>query len=282
LLLELENLNYLLEHFSSEPSNIFQGFFKYFKKNKLKIKIKDKTSSIDFKIAQSIRHLTEDFNYTNSRYQYIDSSFNEAVKESCSKQLQELDRKKRVIEHVNNSIYGALGEQKVVKELEKLPEDFILINDFNCKFHPAIYNRQENDYIKSVQIDHILVSPSGIFLIETKNWSQHSLNNISLYSPVQQIKRTNFALYKILNEEITGDKLSISNHHWGKRKIPIRNLIVLINQKPIVEFQYVKVLTINDLLNYLSYFKPCFSTNETKLIANYLLNFSLSFPVSDN
>lgn len=160
----------------------------------------------------------------------------------------------------------------MVKELEKLSDDYILINDFTCEFHPPIYNRQENDHIISVQIDHILICPSGIFLIETKNWSQQSLNDQSLYSPVRQIKRANFALYKILNGEIFSAKLTLNKYHWGDRKIPIKNLIVFINHKPIEEFQYVKILTLNNLLSYINYFKPCFSLNETQTIANYLLN----------
>lgn len=273
LLLEIENLKHQLDNLSFKHSNVVLTIFNYFKKTRLNLKIKEKNYSFDFEIAHSLRNINEDYNLKKTRNQYIDSSFDDAVMDSCLPQLQELDRKKRIIDLVNNSIYGALGEQKVVKELEKLPEDFILINDFSCNFYPAIYNRQENFYIKSIQIDHILISPSGIFLIETKNWSQHSLNNSSLYSPVQQIKRANFVLYRILNGEISGAKLPIANHHWGNRKIPIRNLIVLINKKPIEEFQHVKILTLNDLLSYINYFKPCFSTNETQLIANYLLNF---------
>ncbi|WP_365297818.1 nuclease-related domain-containing protein [uncultured Mucilaginibacter sp.] len=61
-----------------------------------------------------------------------------------------------------------------------------------------MYNRKEEDFIKYIQIYNILLSPAGIFLIETKNWSQNSLNDTNLFSPVRQIKRTNFALYKII------------------------------------------------------------------------------------
>ena len=43
--------------------------------------------------------------------------------------------------------------------------------------------------IKSIQIDHILVTNSGIFLIETKNWSEKSLNNPSLRSPCSASKK---------------------------------------------------------------------------------------------
>ena len=157
--------------------------------------------------------------------------------------------------------------------MENLSDENVLINDFALSFHPAIYNRQENDYIKSIQIDHILVSPSGIFLIETKNWSEESLNNLSLRSPVEQIKRTNFALFKILSEEITNHtNLNLYQHHWGDKKIPIRNLIVLTNLKPKEEFQYVKILTVNEILGYVNYFNPIFSSKETQEIAYYLRN----------
>ena len=273
LIAEIEKLKHQLDNLSSADSNFIQTIFNYVKKIGLKLKIKKSETSFDFRIANSLKHLTEDHAKKSNRHQYIVSNFDDAIMESCLPQAQQLDRKKSIIDQVNSSIYGALGEQKVVKELEKLSDDCILINDFTCNFHPPIYNRQENYYIKSVQIDHILLSPSGVFLIETKNWSQNSLNDTSLYSPVQQIKRANFALYMILNGENSNAKLTLNKHHWGERKIPIRNLIVLINHKPIEEFQYVRLVMLNDLLNYVNYFKPIFSTNEAQTIAKYLLNF---------
>jgi len=94
-----------------------------------------------------------------------------------------------------------------------------------------------------------------------------------LRSPVVQIRRANFALFKILTGEITR---SLDQHHWGDRKIPIRNLIVLVNQKINEEFQYVKILTLKELRNYVEYFKPCFSSKETQLISNYLLQLNES------
>ena len=140
-------------------------------------------------------------------------------------------------------------------------------------FRRPVYNRQENDYIKSIQIDHILIAPSGIFLIETKNWSEKSLNNLNLHSPVQQVKRANFVLFKILMKGITEHTLNLNPHHWGNRKIPIRNLIVLTNLKPKEEFHYVKVLTLNELIGYIQYFEPTFPSNETEEIAKYLPNY---------
>jgi len=63
----------------------------------------------------------------------------------------------------------------------------------------------------------------------------------------------------------------LDRHHWGKRKIPIRNLIVLTGAKPREEFQFVKILTVGELLRYIRYFKPVFSGTETQRIADFLI-----------
>jgi len=223
-------------------------------------------------VNYSVRELVQQHQDKTNRYHYITSNFKDAVNQSCLNQLTELEKKQRVIEEVKNSIYGALGEHKVVKELENLSDENILINDFALTFHPAIYYRQENDYIKSIQIDHLLATPSGIFLIETKNWSEKSLSSLDLRSPVQQVKRTSFALFKLLNGVIANERVKLNQNNWGDRKIPIRNLIVLTNSKPNEEFQHVKILTVNELLGYVRYFKPMFTSVETQAISSYLLN----------
>lgn len=254
------------------PTNFFQKTIKQLKHWNYKRKIRNRENKFDRDLKSAISHLTNNYQVKNNRYQFINSNIDEAVKQSVLQPLSELERKKAVIDNLNSFIYGALGEQKVVKTLEILSDDFFLINDFSVSFSPAIYNRQENDYIKSVQIDHILVAPSGIFLIETKNWSEKSLTNLSLRSPVQQIRRTSFVLFKLLNNEMSNHRLRLDRHHWGDRKISIRNLIVMTNTKPQEEFQYIKVLTLNELLGYINYFKPTFTINETQKIAEFLLH----------
>jgi hypothetical protein len=227
-----------------------------------------------FKIFTVTQQSNKFLSKKNSRFNYIITNFTEAVNQSSSSQLELLRQKKIVIDEIKNSIYGAIGEQKVANMLENLPDEYILINDFICSFQPPLYQRKENDYIKSIQIDHLLVSPSGIFIIETKNWSKQSLNNLNLRSPVQQVERTNFALFKILTDEITKSNLNLINHHWGDRKIPIRNIIIFINNKPFEQFQYVKILSLTELLPYIKYFAPTFNLNETQMIADFLYNIS--------
>lgn len=233
--------------------------------------IKRKEDNFQKAVELSVSGLTEELQMKRMRHQVMTSDFSEAVAHSAHPTLSELERKKTTIYEVNNYIYGALGEQKVVKALESLTDEYFLINDFKVSFSPALYNKQENEYIKSVQIDHILVGPSGVFLIETKNWSEKSIENLSLRSPVEQIRRANFALFYLLNNEKSHYHVHLDHHHWGDKKIPVKNLIVLTNSKPKEEFQYVKIMTVNELLGYVNYFTPIFSDAETKRIADMIL-----------
>jgi Nuclease-related domain len=269
---EIDKLKRQLNSLINEGStSLIQKLVNNFRQWNYKRQLRYKLRNFEAAVSKSINKLVDIRQVSNKRYQFITSQFNMAVEESSQAALLEIDRKKLVIDKFNSFIYGALGEQKVVKTLEGLSDEYFLINDFTVSFSPAIYNRQENDYIKSIQIDHLLVAPSGIFLIETKNWSEKTLENLNLRSPVQQIKRTSFVLFKLLNNEMSSVRLRLDKHHWGDKKISIKNLIVLINTKPKEEFQYVKVVTLNGLLGYINYFKPTFSSNETERIAEFLL-----------
>lgn len=56
---------------------------------------------------------------------------------------------------------GQAGESRVSKMLAKmLPGNMYIINDLTVKFGGT-----------SAQIDHLVVGPKGLFVIETKNWS---------------------------------------------------------------------------------------------------------------
>ncbi len=271
---EIEYLKATLNLLSTESErNCITKLIGYFRAGSMKRKIKRLEKELPSKIHQSVcqsEHLLQE---NIKRNEYITTRFQEAVREHCSVELNILDRKKAVIDECNSVIYGAIGEQKVVKELEKLPDDYILINDFRLLLNPPVYNRSENEYIKSAQIDHLLIGPSGLYLIETKNWSEASLNSLNLRSPVAQLRRSSFALFTVMNKYASG--FSLEKHHWGKRKVVIKNLLVLINKKPQEEFQYVKVLTLDQLIGYIRYFPPIYTKNETEDMANQLLSLSV-------
>jgi len=192
----------------------------------------------------------------------------EAVVSKRSKDsYRELEFIKETVEGLYSTIAGAVGENAVVSELQKLSDKYYLINDFSLKFNPPIYNKRENDRIFSIQIDHLLICQSGIFVLETKNWSAQSIKNLDLRSPVEQIKRASFALFVFLNSD---KNQGLVWNHWGSKKIPIRNIIVMTNKAPKSDFQHVKVLPLNKLNGYIKYFDEIFDVIEVKNIFNYL------------
>ena len=203
------------------------------------------------------------------RYSSLENNYEKVYSKRCKKSYKEIDFTKEVIDGLYTLIAGAIGETSVVKELQKLPDNYYLINDFSVKFKRPIYNRKENDRIFSIQIDHLLISQSGVFLLETKNWSKQSINNLDLRSPVKQILRTGYALFVFLNSK---SNIRLARHHWGSKKIPIRNIIVMTNEKPKEEFKHVKILSLNKLNGYIKYFDEIFSETETENIFNYLNN----------
>ncbi|HML76438.1 MAG TPA: hypothetical protein PKB02_18245, partial [Anaerohalosphaeraceae bacterium] len=56
------------------------------------------------------------------------------------------------------------------------------------------------------------------------------------------------------------------------KTIPIRNVLVMTNEKPKEEFKHVKVLSLSELNGYIQYFEPLFSGKEVKSIFEYLIN----------
>jgi hypothetical protein len=186
-------------------------------------------------------------------------------------EIEQLIHTKEVVQDLNPLIAGAVGENLVVKEIKKLSDDYILINDFSRSFNHPIYNKKEKDRIYSIQIDHLLISKAGVFVLETKNWSKKSIQSLDLRSPIHQIRRTSFALFVLLNNSISKSGVYLKLHHWGEKKIPIRNVIVMINNKPREEFKYVTIKTLLELNSYLAYFEPIFSDAEVESIAQSLL-----------
>ena len=193
------------------------------------------------------------------------------IEERSAFEINHLNYTKEAVKELKPFIAGAIGENLVSNEIKNLTVQYTLINDFTLKFDNPIYNRSENDRIYSIQIDHLLITKAGIFILETKNWSKKSIESLDLRSPIKQIKRFNFALFMLLHNGNSKYKIYLDKHHWGDKLIPIKNLIVMINNKPIDQFPMVKVITVNELNNYVRYFEPVFNDSEYAKISETLV-----------
>ncbi|MFH1383123.1 MAG: nuclease-related domain-containing protein [Chloroflexota bacterium] len=212
----------------------------------------------------SLRKMKQKLDYMEK---YIDT----IIEDRTKSESQLFRMAKLIIEANKTTLIGATGEQKALNELKKLPDSFHIINDFKYEFSRWLHIRSSDEWIRSIQADHIVIGPTGVFVIETKNWNSNSIQNIDLYSPVEQIKRTNYALFRLLNRSVEHNLLSSFSHHWGSRKISVNSIILMVNKKPNQEFQYVKILSLNNLCGYITFSKPILTSREAQEIADFLL-----------
>ncbi len=287
----VEELKNIFDHRVNLESNILKTTIESIEK-KLKVS-KEKSTSDEF----LTRYYNLFMNYIlDKRKQWLNKNFDKKIKQRArlEKNLWEAKNKEfkhqienkealytekwknkssyilkkhKSIEDLKYLILGAIGETKVVREIEQLNDSNYLINDFSITFNKPLFHHQTRKTIKNVQVDHILVNNAGIFILETKNWSQSSLENLDLRSPVEQIKRANYAVYSILNEAQL-----LNSHHWGEKRVPLRNIIVLINNKPRDKFKYVAVKKLSELNRYLQSFDEVLTDNEVKKVVTFLKN----------
>ncbi len=204
------------------------------------------------------------------------------IKKRSASELEKLKRIDEIIIRNRLLIYGSVGELKVIKELKKLSDDFYVINNYKEKFPRPIYNKKNNDYIYSIQIDHLIIGPTGLFIIETKNWSKKTIKREDLFSPVKQIERAGFALFVKINNMIKDGSISTLETHWGARKVSPQKIIALIKGLPDEKYQYVKIIPLDKIVSYIENRKKEFSKEETKDVAKYLLRKKDQVPFSAN
>ncbi len=236
--LERNSLNILKERSASKMGTIKWLF--------LKIKLSWKIYRIDRKILRD-----------KNRKNDLENSFDRALAKSSKKEISSVKGIRRVLNENHTFVLGTIGEQKLVEALNSLSDEFTLINDVNLEFQKSLYRRKYKDYIKTVQIDHVLVAPSGVFVIETKNWSRQNWQSSHGSSPYYQLERANYAMYRWLG--------------MGKR-VPIRGLLVSTGYKPTFKMDFIKVLHPLEIASYVNYFGPVLNHRETQRLVSRFTN----------
>lgn len=173
--------------------------------------------------------------------------------------VREVQRVISGLDNLSSFIYGAVGELRAINLLRKLPDDYYIINDFQKSFNPPLYHKSEDDWIYSTQLDHVVIGPTGIFVIETKYWSKKSIERDDLYSPIKQVRRGGFAMHIIL-KNIT------------EYKVPVSNVLLMMGASVDNQFQYVEILTEDNCINYITRKHRVLSSEQILYIVNQLIN----------
>ena len=111
---------------------------------------------------------------------------------------------------------GARGENKVIEKLSNLNDNFHVLCGVRIELpYWATYNGQKN--LRSAQMDLVVVSTKGVFLIEVKNWSDDYVKNNEKLDPHEQADRAGLVLWIFLksiikNIRVTNVLLSIQDN----------------------------------------------------------------------
>lgn len=152
--------------------------------------------------------------------------------------------------HKSVELVGARAEVDVIERLTRLPAGHTVFNDLRLKANRYIHFNGAP--LQSAQIDHLVLSPAGVFVIETKHWSKRFVESGDYHDPFDQIQRAGYLCFDLLRSK------------FGK--IPVRSVIACAGQLPSApEDSHVKVLTIPELVGYISWFR------KTELAPDQLL-----------
>jgi hypothetical protein len=157
---------------------------------------------------------------------------------------------------------GAKGEKIVAKKLKKLPKKYTAIRDVKI---PNLGG----------DIDHVVVGPTGIYVIETKNYKPtyipdedcwyHTSGRKSPQNPAKQVKLQASKLNDFLARKL-GKKL---------KKTTINPVISPINHNLIFkkDIKSYEIVFPEDLVSYLSHRRKILSSKEVKEIINILAKY---------
>ena len=157
-------------------------------------------------------------------------------------------------------LVGAQGEEFVISALSQLPDEYYVLNDVNLHFHRTIHWREWDEPIRNCQIDHIVVGPTGIFLVETKNWKASDIE-LKSYELIHQVLRSNHGLWHYIKDF----------YSWFKSP-QIRNVIVSMKGSPSGKklHKYIDVVTPHQLCVYITARKSVLSKDEIKKVVDII------------
>ena len=208
----------------------------------------------DLKIYDEQNRIYEEKAKKIGEYDKIIGQYNEELK-NLDKKYSDYDK-------------GLIGEKKVTEMLMKLEYDDYLINDVTLD--KAFGN-----------IDHILVSRYGIFIIETKNWdgeivcnedswnkhyeNEYNLFDIDIGSLSKRVKGNARNLRLLIEAKIFNNLVNV----W------VEGIIVFANANAKIKIinPTVPVLTIEELSEYIKRQQPPanFSPKDLESIANFII-----------
>lgn len=221
-------------------------------------------------IDKLLRKEYSDLESLTNRHAYLKSDKENEIK----RRLQPLPENLGRIQEIKktNEYKGAVGELEVIKNLKNLPEAYFLLNDLFLELDE--YITFHGTKLRSAQIDHLVVGPSGIYVIEAKNWSYEYVQKVfseKSYTPYDQIQRSSYLTYRYLNNLKYGNILQKICFRLAKDEIKIKSIIAVTGSDiPFIKEYHTPVIRSKELTNYIKRGAQILSPEEAREIAEKL------------
>ncbi|ABE51671.1 Protein with nuclease-related domain [Methanococcoides burtonii DSM 6242] len=172
----------------------------------------------------------------------------------------------------SNEYKGALGEIAVIKKLTELSDDYFQFNDVYLELNE--YIKFNGSSLKSAQIDHLVVGPTGVFVIETKNWSKNytqTVFNEGSYTPYDQIQRSSYIVYRYLNDNKYGNAIQKTYHNLANSEVKVKSILAITGSTiPFEKHRFVRVARYNQIPSHIEKSKWLLTTAHINKIASKL------------
>ena len=96
----------------------------------------------------------------------------------------------------SHALANAVAERAVIRTLAALPDDALLINDLRLVHtHDVEF---EGSSFRTAQLDHLLIAPTGVYAIETRNWGTSASDQDD--DPIAEVARGAALCSRILHD----------------------------------------------------------------------------------
>ncbi|MDD5144061.1 nuclease-related domain-containing protein [Methanoregula sp.] len=162
---------------------------------------------------------------------------------SVSSASRDITATKQFLTKNSSYLIGAKAEQQVIDALSQLPDDCHIMSGVNLRRFDTAYWWRKKDEIRFQQIDPVVIGPTGLFLIGTKNWSGADIE-LKTGDIKRQVKVATHALWVYMKDE----------YRFYERNPKIRCVIVSTQgSHPDLKLDKdIDVITLNRLIEYIT------------------------------
>ncbi len=203
------------------------------------------------------------------RCEYLKNNSGPEIERRLFPLVRQLETLKKIM--TSNDYWGAEGELHVIEKLRTLPDEYYLFNDLKLELEE--YITFEGKKLKSAQVDHLLVGPSGVYVIETKNWSPAYVEKVfreKSFTPYDQVRRSSYLVYRYLNGLKYGGLLQRGYFKLASREIKVQSVIAIAGSKIPLKKSPVRVLFADSLSSHVLSRETTLSKGDVKKIVKQL------------